>query len=242
MQPGLRIRVLYGRKQTPENFSWSSNRPLALRGHVTSASFKQWVGILLIPKIDRARKNYLTPEIWEESHLREIFYGTLIFQQSSMICIGRHVRLQRTLPCWRAAKTTFCLYLVKLLIGYAHMYCKRYHIIFSTISLKLECKTCVQKEGIRNFKDHILVTWSFRDLPILRKWCRFEKLNHYYLFKIWPTNRFSGAKSFNFHFYINDVTWSLSANGLFFLISCNSTDFKRFTITQNSKITIFFGR
>ena len=116
MQPGLHIRVLYGRKQTPENFSWSSNRPLALRGHVTSASFKQWVGILLIPKIDRARKNYLTPEIWEETYLREIFYGTLIFQQSSMICIGRHVRLQRTLPCWRAAKTTFCLYLVKHLI------------------------------------------------------------------------------------------------------------------------------
>ena len=24
-------------------------------------------------------------------HLREIFYGTLIFQQSSMICIGHHV-------------------------------------------------------------------------------------------------------------------------------------------------------
>ena len=24
-------------------------------------------------------------------HLREIFYGTLIFQQSSMICIGRRV-------------------------------------------------------------------------------------------------------------------------------------------------------
>ena len=44
-----------------------------------------------MPKIDRARKNYLTPEIWEETHLREIFYGTLIFQQSGMICIGRHV-------------------------------------------------------------------------------------------------------------------------------------------------------
>ena len=42
-------------------------------------------------KIDRVHKNYLTPEIWEETHLREIFYGTLIFQQSSMICIGRHV-------------------------------------------------------------------------------------------------------------------------------------------------------
>ena len=27
----------------------------------------------------------------EEMHLREIFYGTLIFQRSSMICIGRHV-------------------------------------------------------------------------------------------------------------------------------------------------------
>ena len=38
-------------------------RPLALRGHVTNASFKQWVGILLTPKIDRAHKNYLTPEI-----------------------------------------------------------------------------------------------------------------------------------------------------------------------------------
>ena len=68
-----------------------NNRPLALRGHVTNASFKQWVGILLMPKIDRAHKNYLTPEIWEETHLREIFYGTLIFQQSSMICIGCHV-------------------------------------------------------------------------------------------------------------------------------------------------------
>ena len=45
----------------------------------------------LMPKIDGAHKNYLTPEIWEETHLREIFYGTLIFQQSSMICIGRHV-------------------------------------------------------------------------------------------------------------------------------------------------------
>ena len=67
------------------------NGPLALRGHVTNASFKQWVGISLMPKIDRAHKNYLTAEIWEETHLREIFYGTLIFQQSSMICIGRHI-------------------------------------------------------------------------------------------------------------------------------------------------------
>ena len=44
-----------------------------------------------MPKIDRANKNYLTPKIGEQTHLREIFYGTSIFQQSSMICIVRHV-------------------------------------------------------------------------------------------------------------------------------------------------------
>ena len=44
-----------------------------------------------MPKIDRAHKNYLTPEIREETHLREIFYGSLIFQQSSMIYIGCHI-------------------------------------------------------------------------------------------------------------------------------------------------------
>ena len=44
-----------------------------------------------MPRIDRAHKNYLTPEIREETQLREIFYGTLIFQQSRMICISRHV-------------------------------------------------------------------------------------------------------------------------------------------------------
>ena len=55
-----------------------SNRPLALRGHVTNASFKQCVGIFMLPKIDRAQK------------LSYIFCGDLIFQRSSMICIGRH--------------------------------------------------------------------------------------------------------------------------------------------------------
>ena len=86
-----------------------TNRPLALRGHVTNASFKQWVGILLMPKIIRAHKNYLTPEIWEETHLREIFYGTLIFQQSSIL-------EGMLLPSNMAAKTTSCLYLVQRFI------------------------------------------------------------------------------------------------------------------------------
>ena len=38
-----------------------------------------------MPKIDRAYKTYFTPEIWDETHLREIFYGTLIFQQMRFI-------------------------------------------------------------------------------------------------------------------------------------------------------------
>ena len=45
-------------------------------------------------KIDRTHKNYLTPEIWEEKHLREIFYGTFIFQQSSMICIVLYLKFK----------------------------------------------------------------------------------------------------------------------------------------------------
>ena len=68
-----------------------------------------------MPKIDRAHNNYLTPEIYEEKHLRVVFYGTLIFQQSSMICIGRHVG-GIPLPFNMAARTTFSLYLVKRLI------------------------------------------------------------------------------------------------------------------------------
>ena len=40
-----------------------AHRPLALRGHVTNASFKQRVGILLTPKIDKAHNNYHTTEI-----------------------------------------------------------------------------------------------------------------------------------------------------------------------------------
>ena len=34
------------------------------------------------------------------------------------------------------------------------------------------------------------------------------------LFEIWPTNSFSKAKSYNFHFHENDVTCPLGANGL----------------------------
>ena len=162
---------------TPTFFS--PNRPLALRGHVTSASFKQWVGILLMPKFDRAHKNYLTPENWGETYLREIFYGTLIFQQSSIICIGRHVG-GHTLALQHGGQNFFFLRSCQTFDSYAQMCCKRSHINFSTFSLKFKSKICVQKELIHNFKNHILVTWPTTNLLILRKWCRFEKQNRYY--------------------------------------------------------------
>ena len=78
-------------------------------------SFKQWVGILLMTKIDRVCKNYLTPKIWEESHLRETFYGTLIFQQVVWFVLAAMLE-GILLPSNMVAKTTFCLYLVKHLI------------------------------------------------------------------------------------------------------------------------------
>ena len=86
-----------------------------LYSYVTNASFKQWVGILLMPKLDRAHKSYLTPEIWEETNLRDIFYGTLIFQPSSIFVLAA-VLEGILLPSDMMAKTTFCLYLVKRLI------------------------------------------------------------------------------------------------------------------------------
>ena len=94
------------------------------------------------------------------------------------------------------------------------MCCKRSHINFSTFSLKFKCKICVQKEVIHNFKNHILVTWPATNLLNLRKWCRFEKLNHYYFDKDMTHSSFFEEKLYNFHFHKNDVTWPLSANGL----------------------------
>ena len=127
-----------------------------------------------MPEIDRAHRNYLTLEIWEETPLREIFYGTLIFQQSSMICIGCHVG-GHALALQHGGQNNFLLISCSTFDSYAQMCCKRYHIIFSTFSLKFKCKICVQREVIHNFKNHILVTWPFTNLFILRKWCRFEK-------------------------------------------------------------------
>ena len=121
-----------------------------------------------MPKIVRAHKNYLTPEMWEETHLREIFCGTLIFQQSSMICIGRYVG-GHALALQHGSQNYFLLISCSTFHSYNQMRCKRYHIIFSTFSLKFKCKICVQREVIRNFKNHILVTWPFTNL-LVRVW------------------------------------------------------------------------
>ena len=112
------------------------NRHHALRLHVTNASFKEWVGILLKPNIDWT---HLTSEIWEETHLKELFYGTLIFQQNNMICIV-FVWLYSCLPTWRPKQCPRSDVLLTLP-----------HHVFN-ISLKLKCKICVQKEVIDNLK------------------------------------------------------------------------------------------
>ena len=89
------------------------DRPLALRGHVTNASFKQWVGISLMPKIDRGRENYLTREIWEETHLREIFFALWFLNKVVWFAWLASMLEDLLLPSNMAAKTTFCLHLVK---------------------------------------------------------------------------------------------------------------------------------
>ena len=164
-----------------------NNRPLAPRGHVNSASLKQCLGILLMTKIDIMLKNYLTPEIWEETHLREIIYGTLSFQQSSMICISLHVG-RHTLALQLGGQN-YCLWVSCWTFdSYAQMCFKRYHIIFSTISLKLKCKISVLKEIIHSYKNHILVTCLATNLLIL-------KLNHYYFVQGMTHKSFFEGKS-----------------------------------------------
>ena len=131
-----------------------------------------------MPKFDRAHKNYPTPEIWEETHLKEIFYGALIFQQSSMmISIGCHVG-EHTLALQHGGHNYFLLISCQTFGSFAQICCKRYHIIFSTFYSTFKCKVCVQKEVI-HFKNHILVTWPATNLLILI-WCGFEKQNHCY--------------------------------------------------------------
>ena len=74
-----------------------------------------------------------------------------------MICIDCHIG-GHTLALQHGGQNYFLLVSCKSLDSDAQMCCKRYHIIFSTISLKFKCKIFVQKEVIRSFKNYILVT------------------------------------------------------------------------------------
>ena len=142
---------------------------------MTNASFKQWIGILLMPKIDGAHKNYLTPKIWEQTNLREIFYGTWIFNRVVWFVLAAMLE-GILLPSNMAAKTTFCLYLVKRLI--VTLRCAE-NVTTSSFQ-QFPWSLSVQKEVIHSFKNHSLVTWPATNLLILTKWYQFEKLNHYY--------------------------------------------------------------
>ena len=73
-----------------------------------------------------------------------------------MIYIDCHIG-GHTLALQHGGPNCFLLVSCKSLDSYAQMYCKRYHIIFSTISLKFKCKIFVQKEVVRSFKNYILV-------------------------------------------------------------------------------------
>ena len=142
---------------------------------MTNASFKQWIGILLMPKIDGAHKNYLTPKIWEQTNLREIFYGTWIFNRVVWFVLAAMLE-GILLPSTMAVKTTFCLYLVKRWI--VTLRCAE-NVTTSSFQ-QFPWSLSVQKEVIHSFKNHSLVTWPATNLLILTKWYQFEKLNHYY--------------------------------------------------------------
>ena len=83
------------------------------------------------------------------------------------------------LPSNMAAKTTFCLYLVKRVTVTLRCAVNVTTSCFQH-SLKFNWKIWVQKEVIHNFKNHILVNWKATNLFIVRKWCGFEKPNYYY--------------------------------------------------------------
>ena len=68
-----------------------------------------------------------------------------------MVCIGRHVG-GHALALQHGGQNYFLLMSCSTFHSYAQMCCKRYHIIFSTFSLKFKCKICVQREVIHNFK------------------------------------------------------------------------------------------
>ena len=112
----LARRIKFDAKKFPSEFGrWMlvdyafivNNRPLAARGHVTNGSFKQWLEMLLMPKIVKAHKNYLTRNLRGNTCKGNILWHKVVsFVLAAML---EYILL----PSNMAAKTTFCLYLDK---------------------------------------------------------------------------------------------------------------------------------
>ena len=68
-----------------------------------------------------------------------------------MVCIGHHVG-GHALALQHGSQNYFLLMSCSMFHSYTQICCKRYHIIFSTFSLKFKCKVCVQREVIHNFQ------------------------------------------------------------------------------------------
>ena len=66
------------------------------------------------------------------------------------------------------------------------------------------------------------------NLLILRKWRGFENQITNILFKIWPTDRFSKAKSYNFYFHKKMSHDLLVQIGLFISVNMKYTDHKKY--------------
>ena len=105
---------------TDRRLSWSTylfrtneiNWPLALRGHVTNAFFKQWVGILLMPKLLEHTKIILHPK-FERKRIKGRYFVALWFLSKVVWLVLAAMLEGMLLPSNMASKTTSCLYLVQ---------------------------------------------------------------------------------------------------------------------------------
>ena len=88
----LNTEQTYKRKGDHIFSFWLLKRPLALRGHVTNASLKQRVVILLLPKIDRTHKNCYTRNLRGIALKEDILWFDFSTKSHD---------LNRP-PCWRA--------------------------------------------------------------------------------------------------------------------------------------------
>ena len=116
-------------------------------------------------------------------------------------------------PSNMAAKTPFCFYLVKRLIVTLRCAVNVTTSSFQHFPWSLSAKFVFRK---RQFIILKITFWSRDQLRIYSFYENGAGLKNQItimLFKIWPTNRFR-RQNHNFHFRENDVTWSLSANGL----------------------------